>query len=94
MAILVAGATGVLGRSISQRLLHGGGRVRVMTRDPRRAASLDRACAGISHVITTANAFAGRGADNVSSVDRQGNRQLIDAARRAGVGSSSSRRRS
>jgi len=37
-------------------------------------------------VITTANAVAGSGLDTIESVDLRGNRDLIDAARAAGVG--------
>jgi uncharacterized protein YbjT (DUF2867 family) len=54
--------------------------------DLRDAASLRAACEGATHVITTANAFMGRGSESVAAVDRQGNRNLIDAARQAGVG--------
>jgi NADH dehydrogenase len=56
--------------------------VRADLRDP---PSLDAACAGASHVMTTANAFIGRGRESVAAVDEAGNRNLIDAARRAGV---------
>jgi uncharacterized protein YbjT (DUF2867 family) len=103
VAILVAGATGTLGGAISRRLLEQRREVRVMTRDPERAAalraagaavvqadlrdaaSLARACEGATHVLTTANAFMGRGGDSVAAVDEGGNRNLIDAARQAGV---------
>jgi NADH dehydrogenase len=100
--ILVAGGTGVLGGAIVERLAAQGRAVRVLTRDPARAArftgrvevaagdlrdpgSLRRACAGATHVVTTANAFMGRGAESVGSVDVQGNRNLIDAAGDAAV---------
>jgi uncharacterized protein YbjT (DUF2867 family) len=53
--------------------------------DLRDPPSLSAACAGVTHVVTTANAFAGRGADSVAAIDEAGNRHLIDAARRAGV---------
>jgi uncharacterized protein YbjT (DUF2867 family) len=53
--------------------------------DLRDPESLRRACTGATHVITTANAFMGRGAESVAAVDRQGNKNLIDAARAAGV---------
>jgi NADH dehydrogenase len=39
----------------------------------------------VTRVITTVNAFAGRGGESVASVDLQGTRNLIDAAREAGV---------
>ena len=53
--------------------------------DLKDAASLARACAGVSTVITTANSAARGGADTADSVDRRGNIALIDAARAAGV---------
>lgn len=100
--ILVAGGTGTLGSAIVDRLVAQRRAVRVLTRNPARAArwagsveavqgdlrdapSLQRACAGATHVMTTANAFIGRGAESVSAVDEQGNRHLIDAAKAAGV---------
>jgi NADH dehydrogenase len=100
---LVAGGTGVLGSAVVDRLVASGRAVRVLTRDPARAArwspervsvvrgdlrdpaSLHSACAGATHVVATANAFMGRGAESVAAVDEQGNRHLIDAARTAGV---------
>jgi uncharacterized protein YbjT (DUF2867 family) len=51
-------------------------------RDPESLAS---ACAGIDVVITTANSAARGGGDNVDTVEIQGNRNLIDAAREAEV---------
>jgi NADH dehydrogenase len=53
--------------------------------DLKDRASLDRACAGVETVITTANSSMRGGEDNVDTVDRQGNRNLIEAARAAGV---------
>jgi uncharacterized protein YbjT (DUF2867 family) len=53
--------------------------------DLKDRASLDRACIGIETVITTANSAMRGGEDTVDSVDRQGNRNLIDAAKAAGV---------
>lgn len=53
--------------------------------DLRDPASLRAACRGATHVITTANAFMGRGRESVGAVDLQGNRHLIDAARAEGV---------
>lgn len=53
--------------------------------DLRDPASLRAACDGATHVVTTANAFMGRGDNSVAAVDRDGNRALIDAARQAGV---------
>lgn len=113
--ILVAGATGILGGMVSQRLLGEGKDVRILVRhnspaeqmalhgmatsakslieagaepvyaDLKDRASLDRACTGVDTIITTANSAMRSGEDNVDTVDRQGNRNLIDAARVAGV---------
>lgn len=47
--------------------------------------SLAPACAGCTTVITTANSALRPPPDTVETVDRQGNRNLIDAARAAGV---------
>lgn len=101
--ILVAGGTGILGSAIVRRLLDAGRGVRILTRDPTRAAalaargaevavgrledraSLDRALQGVTHVITTANAFMERDRSALARTDEGGNRNLIDAARDAGV---------
>jgi NADH dehydrogenase len=53
--------------------------------DLKDRASLDAACDGIETVITTANSAMRGGEDTVDRVDRQGNRNLIEAARAAGV---------
>jgi uncharacterized protein YbjT (DUF2867 family) len=53
--------------------------------DLKDPASLDRACAGVEVVITTANSASRGGPDNPRSVEEQGNRNLIDATRAAGV---------
>lgn len=99
--ILVVGATGLLGGSISRALLDGGKAVRVLVRDgssfdDARAEtvrgdlkdpdSLRKACKGVDVVVTTANAIAPRQAeDTIESVDRLGNRNLIAAATSEGV---------
>ena len=54
--------------------------------DLKDRESLNRACAGVDTVITTANSAMRGGADNTQSVDLDGNRELIDAAKRGGVG--------
>lgn len=56
-----------------------------VTGDLKDPASLVAACRGVTTVITTANSAARGGADTSDSVDRLGNRALIDAARGAGV---------
>ena len=48
-------------------------------------ASLDRACDGVETVITTANSALRSGEDNVETVDRLGNHNLIEAAKASGV---------
>lgn len=53
--------------------------------DLKNPDSLRAACAGIDAVVTTANSTARGGADTLESVDRAGNRQLIDAAAAEGV---------
>jgi uncharacterized protein YbjT (DUF2867 family) len=53
--------------------------------DLRDRASLDAAVEGVETVITTANSAMRGGADNPQSVDLEGNRNLIEAARDAGV---------
>lgn len=53
--------------------------------DLKDRASLAAACEGVETVITTANSAMRGGEDNVDTVDRQGNRNLIEAARAAGV---------
>lgn len=54
--------------------------------DLKDPTSLARACDGAEIVITTANSARRGGDDSVETVDRLGNRALIDAARDAGVG--------
>jgi uncharacterized protein YbjT (DUF2867 family) len=53
--------------------------------DLRDRASLDAALEGVETVISTANSAMRGGADNPQSVDLDGNRNLIDAARDVGV---------
>jgi uncharacterized protein YbjT (DUF2867 family) len=53
--------------------------------DLKDRASLDRACAGIDTVITTANSARRGGDDNVDTVDERGTASLIDAAKAARV---------
>src|SRR5712691_12768026 len=57
----------------------------VVLGDLKQRGSLDPACEGVETVITTANSAAGGGADNPQTVDWEGNRNLIDAAKAAGV---------
>src|SRR5918993_2976639 len=54
--------------------------------DLKDPASLQRACTGVDTVISTASATVSRGGgDNLDTVDRQGQLQLVDAAEAARV---------
>jgi NADH dehydrogenase len=53
--------------------------------DLKTPASLAEACRGVDTVITTANSARRGGDDNPQTVDGDGNRHLIDAAKAAGV---------
>lgn len=101
--ILLAGGTGTLGSRVISLLAGNGKRVRVLSRDPERAAhvsgtavevvqgdvldrsSLERAMSGVRVVISAVHGFNGSGAYNPRTVDAGGNRNLIHAARAAGV---------
>ena len=101
--ILLAGGTGRLGSVLTTRLTGRGLAVRVLTRDPARAAHLagrnvevatgdvrDRASVvsalrGAAVVVSAVHGFAGPGRVSPATVDRQGNINLIDAARGAGA---------
>jgi uncharacterized protein YbjT (DUF2867 family) len=99
--ILVAGGTGVLGSRVVKRLTDEGHPVRVLTRDPRRAAHLpagvevvvgdvcrgplDTVVEGCDCVVSAVHGFVGPERTNPAAVDRDGNHNLIAAATRAGV---------
>jgi uncharacterized protein YbjT (DUF2867 family) len=53
--------------------------------DLKDRASLDRAVQGVDVVITTANSATRGGEDTIDTVEIEGNRNLIDAAKAAGV---------
>jgi uncharacterized protein YbjT (DUF2867 family) len=72
------------GRATSAEELIGAGAEPVYG-DLRDRASLDVALGGIETVISTANSVGRGGEDNPQSVDLEGNRNLIEAAREAGV---------
>lgn len=57
----------------------------VVLGDLKQRDSLDAACQGVETLITTANAVGREGEDTIQTVDLEGNRHLIDAARAAGV---------
>jgi NADH dehydrogenase len=101
--IAVAGGTGRLGTLVVPALAERGEQVRVLTRDPRRAAHLvgqrvevatadlrerdatQAALAGAGCVLAAAHGFIGPRGVTPTSVDRDGNRHLIDAARTHGA---------
>lgn len=56
-----------------------------VTGDLKDADSLRACCAGVRAIVSTANTALRGGDDTVESVDRQGNRDLVDAATAAGV---------
>src|SRR5207245_4735193 len=53
--------------------------------DLKDPASLQRACAGIETVVTTANSARRGPPDTVETVDDKGNAALVEAAKKAGV---------
>jgi len=59
---------------------------RPVTGDLKDPASLAAACEGARTVITTANSAVRGGEDNPQTVEMAGNRNLIEAAKTAGVG--------
>lgn len=101
--ILVAGGTGRLGRTLVGRLTRGGHPVRVLTRDPARAAgfdgslveivigdvrdprAVDAAVRGTRVVVSAVHGLTGRGSDSPTTIDVDGNRLLVEAARRHAV---------
>jgi uncharacterized protein YbjT (DUF2867 family) len=84
--ILVTGGTGTLGRHVAERLRTGGHEVRVLSRHARPYAvdlreggsGLDEAVAGVDTIVHCATSSRGG--------DEEAARNLIAAARRAGVG--------
>src|SRR5688572_30703443 len=99
--ILLAGATGMLGRHICSQLQQRGDRVRALVRRPapgfsdlvladlQSPASLEGACAGITTVISCAGASMSlkrrRERASFPDVDFAGNSNLLEEAKRAGV---------
>src|SRR6266571_2182421 len=57
----------------------------VVSGDLRNPATLLSACQGVEQVLAAAHALVGKGDNNPQTVDDAGNRQLIDAAKAAGV---------
>ncbi len=101
--VLIAGATGVIGRDIAVKVKAAGFKVRGMSRniekarleigiaddwvygDVRDPASLATAIQGADYVISTINGDDRTGPLSPEFIDFAGNRNLIDAAKAAGV---------
>ncbi len=102
VVILVAGGTGRLGTLVVHRLASRGLEVRVLTRDPHRAAHLlgfaevvtgdVRDATAVTEVVagvetvSAVHGFVGPGNVSPATVDRDGNANLTDAAKGATAG--------
>jgi uncharacterized protein YbjT (DUF2867 family) len=101
--ILLAGATGTLGRVITRRLRQEGRNVRALSRDAKKLeelaglgaepfvgdmldrASMERACEGVTEIVSTANNIMGKGASSPNRVDEAMYETLGAAAKAAAV---------
>lgn len=97
--VLVVGGTGYLGRQVVAALQERGASVRALVRpgseapsglevvrgDMMESASLDAAFAGVDAVISTAAGYTRRRKGDSLAIDRIGNQNLAQAAKRAGV---------
>jgi uncharacterized protein YbjT (DUF2867 family) len=101
--ILVAGATGALGKVITARLRQEGRNVRVLSRDARKLdelsklgaepfvgdmldrSAMDRACEGVTEIVSTANNILGKGPTSPNRIDESMYQTLGAAAKAAGV---------
>ena len=101
--ILVAGATGLLGGKVVERLRADGRNVRAISRhdakleasrklgaetmvaDMLDRASMDRACEGVTEIVSTANNIFGKGAMSPTRVDPKMYETLGAAGKAAGV---------
>jgi uncharacterized protein YbjT (DUF2867 family) len=99
--ILIAGGTGTLGNRIVRLLKARGLQVRLLVRDPAREMdgdlvevipgdvlapqAVERAMDGVRIVVSAIQGFSGSGDYSPRTVDFQGNSNLIQAARAAGV---------
>jgi uncharacterized protein YbjT (DUF2867 family) len=59
--------------------------IEVVRGDIRKVSEVDTAVAGVDLVVSAVQGFAGVGRESPASVDRDGNRNLIDAAARVGA---------
>lgn len=57
----------------------------VVAGDLREPGTLAKACSGVTKLLAASHSFVGRGNDSPQVVDDRGNRNLIDAAKAAGV---------
>lgn len=98
--ITIVGGTGRLGRLVAARLVQDGHEVRVAARhapgaavpgaefvvaDVRSPSTLEQAVAGASVVVSAMHGFDPAAGESPASVDRDGNRALIRAARAVGA---------
>ncbi len=102
--VLVVGATGNLGRRVTEALVRRGKRVRALVRpgtdagaltnlgvevvrgDLTKPSTLPPALAGVDALVTSAIGYSLRKpGDSLQAVDLEGNRNLVDAARKANV---------
>ena len=101
--ILVAGATGALGRVIVTRLRQEGRNVRALSRDAKKLdeltklgaepyvgdmqdrVAMDRACEGVTEIVSTANNVMGKGSTSPNRIDEAMYKTLGAAAKAAGV---------
>jgi len=98
--ITIVGGTGRLGRLVAARLVADGQQVRVVGRsapstpvpgaefvaaDVRNPTTLEAAVRGADVVVSAMHGFDPAAGESPGAVDRDGNRNLISAARRAGA---------
>jgi uncharacterized protein YbjT (DUF2867 family) len=95
VTILIAGGSGTLGKRVVHLLTARGLAVRILARDPERLRRLqgdvrdpravECAAAGARVVISAIQGFTGSGGGSPSTVDGEGNSNLIRAAKAAGA---------
>lgn len=94
MTVLVAGATGNVGRPLVEQLLAAGHRVRALTRDPAKAnlpAGAEAVAGNLAETATMSAAFAGVSAAHLISFNGEdfspltNGAEIMDLAEKAGV---------
>jgi uncharacterized protein YbjT (DUF2867 family) len=78
-------AVRALNRDPQRALDLAGSGAELVAGDLADARSIERACAGITHVLACAHGLLGRGRQRMETIDDAGHRSLIAAARAAGV---------